>query len=114
MLPRVACLCLFVVLLGSTVAFRLSRFVAVGRARPLAATEGGGDKGSQDGQFKLGAPKVSGLGETDTEPAFRRGGRQPSPLSDNLIVFASTVAGLFALVSAFLLINKDIPPPPYQ
>ena len=67
---------------------------------------------NDEGQFKISKPKITGLGDEFTEPAFRQV-RQPSPLSDNVIIVASTLAGLGALVALFLYLNKDAPPPPY-
>lgn len=74
------------------------------------------EEGAAGGEFKISkpsAPRLTGLGdENATEPAFRQV-RQPSPLSDNLIIVGSTLAGLLALVALFLFLNKDVPPPPY-
>ena len=73
-----------------------------------------GDEEGDDastGQFNIG----SGRGKLlQGEPMFRQPStRQPSPLSDNLIVVGGTILGLAGVVAAFLFLNRDAPPPPY-
>jgi hypothetical protein len=69
----------------------------------------------EEGVFKLGAKSVF------VDPAVPFGSsstqsgrwREPSPVSDNLILLGTTSAVLFGLVCFFLFLNKDITPPPY-
>jgi hypothetical protein len=63
-----------------------------------------GENNTKTGQFIFS--KKNGK---DTTPIFAFS-TPPAPLSDSLIVVGATVGGLFGLVLAFLLSNKDIVP----
>jgi hypothetical protein len=65
-----------------------------------------GENNTKTGQFIFS--KKNGK---DTTPIFAFS-TPPAPLSDSLIVVGATVGGLFGLVLAFLLSNKDIVPFP--
>lgn len=65
-----------------------------------------GENNTKTGQFIFS--KKNGK---DSTPIFAFS-TPPAPLSDSLIVVGATVGGLFGLVLAFLLSNKDIVPFP--
>jgi hypothetical protein len=70
---------------------------------------------SSDGMFKLSKKSVFEDPAVPFGTSSRTGKwREPSPLSDNLIVLGSTVAVLMGLVGFFLFLNKDIAPPQYD
>lgn len=76
----------------------------------------GKDEQSRDeaeGEFIIAKPKIAIDGGDATEPAFRQVRTTTLPIDDNSIVVAFTILGLGALIGSFLLINQNIPPPPY-